>query len=264
MEHFKKLFEINVNGKLDKKKDNTGKELSYLSWAWAWAETKKAYPEATYSIKKFNNFPYLHDEETGYMVFTEVTIENMTYEMWLPVMNGSNKAMKNKPYKYTTKYGEKVVESATMFEINKAIMRCLVKNLAMFGLGLYIYSGEDLPEEEQEENKKTQSTPKKSSTPVKQSLPITTATTEGKEQDYSQEDKEKQKRSELGKLIIARVGMKEAKNELEKITSFVNSEGKTIKGVKELTDLKGKRLIVTLENYKKEQKISSEDQNLFV
>jgi len=66
--------------------------------------------------------------------------------MWLPVMDGANKAMKATAYTYTTKYGEKNVEAATMFDINKTIMRCLTKNLAMFGLGLYIYAGEDLPE----------------------------------------------------------------------------------------------------------------------
>ena len=49
-------------------------------------------------------------------------------------------------YEYDTKYGKKTVKSFTMFDVNKTIMRCLVKNLAMFGLGLYIYSGEDLPE----------------------------------------------------------------------------------------------------------------------
>ena len=79
-------------------------------------------------------------------MFTKVTINGITKEMWLPVMDSKNKAMKKEPYTYTTKYGEKTVESATMFEINKTIMRCLVKNLAMFGLGLYIYAGEDLPE----------------------------------------------------------------------------------------------------------------------
>jgi hypothetical protein len=60
-------------------------------------------------------------------------------------MDGKNKAMKREPYKYTTKYGEKTVDAFSMYDVNKTLMRCLVKNLAMFGLGLYIYSGEDLP-----------------------------------------------------------------------------------------------------------------------
>ena len=149
MEHFDKLYGINVNGHTEEKNG-----LTYLSWAWAWAEIKRVYPDATYTIKKFeNSLPYVYDEKVGYMVFTEVTIEGLTHEMWLPVMDGANKAMKSEPYTYKTKYGEKTVEAATMFDINKTIMRCLVKNLAMFGLGMYIYAGEDLPEVVVEEKK---------------------------------------------------------------------------------------------------------------
>lgn len=144
MNTFETLNNINVN---EHKEEKNG--LSYLSWVWAWAEVKKHYPDAVYTIEKFNGLPYVYDELTGYMVYTEVTIEGITHEMWLPVMDGANKAMKAKPYTYKTKYGEKTVEAATMFDVNKTIMRCLVKNLAMFGLGLYIYAGEDLPEVEQ-------------------------------------------------------------------------------------------------------------------
>ena len=138
---------INVNDHTEQKKTNTGASLTYLSWAWAWAEVKKAYPDANYEIEKFNGIPYVYDQLTGFMVYTKVTIDGVTHEMWLPVMDGNNKAMKAEPYQYTTKSGTKTVAAATMFDVNKAIMRCLVKNLAMFGLGLYIYSGEDLPEE---------------------------------------------------------------------------------------------------------------------
>lgn len=146
--------------------------LTYLSWAHAWKEVKKRAPEANYEIvKNENGLPYFHDPATGYMVYTRVTIEGITHEMWLPVMDGANKAMKAEPYTYRVKnknfryakrdadgvyrdrYGneqpefvENRVEAATMFDVNKAIMRCLTKNLAMFGLGLYIYAGEDLPE----------------------------------------------------------------------------------------------------------------------
>ena len=141
---FENLNNANVNGHTEEKNG-----LTYLSWAWAWAEVKKAYPDANYAIEKFNGLPYVYDENTGYMVYTTVTIEGITHEMWLPVMDGANKAMKAKPYEYQTRYGKKTCEAATMFDVNKAIMRCLVKNLAMFGLGLYIYAGEDLPESEQ-------------------------------------------------------------------------------------------------------------------
>jgi len=142
---FKKLNAINVNDKVEQK-SNGSVNLSYLSWAWAWGELVKVYPDAVYEIERFEGKPYFYDENLGYMVFTKLTIENITHEMWLPVMDGSNKAMKKDSYKYTTKYGEKTVEPASMFDINKTIMRCLVKNIAMFGLGLYIYAGEDLPE----------------------------------------------------------------------------------------------------------------------
>lgn len=139
---FEKLYEINVNDKTEKKEG-----LTYLSWAWAWAEFKKVHPDATYEVKKFEGgIPYAYDENTGYMVYTSVTVDDLTHEMWLPVMDSHNKAMKNKPYEVKTKYSSFTVKPATMFDINKAIMRCLTKNLAMFGLGLYIYAGEDLPE----------------------------------------------------------------------------------------------------------------------
>ena len=153
---FEDLNVLNINGHTEKKKVE-GKELTYLSWPWAWAEVKKRYPDAHYTIwKNAEGLPYTEDPQTGYMVYTSVTIDGVTHEMWLPVMNGANRAMKRAPYEYTTKFGNKRVEAATMMDINKTIMRCLVKNLAMFGLGLYIYAGEDLPEVEQEEQKQNQ------------------------------------------------------------------------------------------------------------
>lgn len=149
---FEDLLKISVNEHTENKNG-----LTYLSWTWAISEIKKQCPDFKYEILKFeNNLPYVYDENTGYMVFTKVTINGETNEMWLPVMDGNNKAMLNQPYTYQVKkyidgqftgeYIEKTVEKATMFDINKTIMRCLVKNIAMFGLGLYIYSGEDLPE----------------------------------------------------------------------------------------------------------------------
>ena len=147
MEQTKSTFDvlsaINVNDKVEKKSN-----LTYLSWAWAWSETKKAFPNATYSVIEdpITQKPYFYDENLGYMVMTQVVINNEMLEMWLPVMDGANKSMLAKSYTYSTRYGEKTVEPASMFDINKTLMRCLVKNLAMFGLGIYIYAGEDLPE----------------------------------------------------------------------------------------------------------------------
>lgn len=142
---FERLSAINVNEHVEKK-DN----LTYLSWAWAWSMTKKECPDASYQILEVE-----YDEDLGFMCHTNVTIEGSTLGMWLPVMDGKNKSMKKKSYTYSTKYGEKTVESATSFDINKTLMRCLVKNLAMFGLGIYIYAGEDLPESEAQVAKAT-------------------------------------------------------------------------------------------------------------
>jgi len=136
MTTFEKLSAINVNKHVEKKKD-----LTYLSWAWAWSEVKKACPDATYKIGETE-----YDDALGFMCHTTVTIEGETLEMWLPVMDGANKSMLKRSYTYSTRYGDKQVEAATTFDINKTIMRCLVKNLAMFGMGIYIYAGEDLPE----------------------------------------------------------------------------------------------------------------------
>ena len=145
------LNAVNVNEHTETK--DTGKvKLTYLSWAWAWSEVKKRFPNASYEIIKFDGLPYVYDDRTGFMVYTTVTIDGITHEMWLPVMDGQNRAMMAQPYQITTSYGKTItVQPATMFDVNKAIMRCLTKNLAMFGLGLYIYAGEDLPETSDEE-----------------------------------------------------------------------------------------------------------------
>lgn len=145
---FQQLYTLNLNDKVENKNG-----LTYLSWANAWAAFKMVYPNATYRIIKNpqTNLPYFADE-TGIMVYTEITADHQTYEMWLPVMDASNKAMKLKAYTYQVwdktnrKYVDRKVEAATMFDINKTVMRCLVKNLAMLGLGLYIFAGEDMPE----------------------------------------------------------------------------------------------------------------------
>lgn len=131
---FEELLSLNLNDKTDKK----GK-YTYLSWAFAVEEMTKAYPNWDYEIITFNNLPYQYDEKIGYMVWTSITVDDKTKKMWLPVMDFQNKAKKN----------------ADMMDINKTIMRCLVKNMAMFGLGLYIYAGEDLPSESDDSNNKT-------------------------------------------------------------------------------------------------------------
>jgi len=151
MKTFNEIRAINVNEHTEKKDG-----LTYLSWAWAWDTFKQACPNATYEILKSPaGLPYF-ESPAGAMVYTKVTANNETHEMWLPVMDGKNKAMRAEPYTYsvrdwkTKQQVEKTVDAYSMFDINKTLMRCLVKNLAMFGLGLYIYSGDDLPETEPE------------------------------------------------------------------------------------------------------------------
>ena len=129
---FERLLQLNVNDKTEKK----GK-FTYLSWALAWIEFVKVYPAATYEIvKNTNGLPYFADENGG-MVYTKVKAGNLMHEMWLPIMDMQNKS-------------KKVFD---MMDVNKTVMRCLVKNLAMFGLGTYIYAGEDLPEGEEQQVK---------------------------------------------------------------------------------------------------------------
>ena len=138
MNKINELLNMNVNEYTEKKNG-----LTYLSWSHAWGNFIKVYPDATYKIIKdeLNNC-YWGNNENGYMVYTEVTAGGITHEMWLPVMDFRNKSML-KP---------------TTFDINKAVMRCLTKNLAMFGLGLYIYAGEDLPEDNTEPTQQEKTT----------------------------------------------------------------------------------------------------------
>ena len=145
---FNALSNLDLSDKCEKRES-----LTYLSWANAWSEFKSAYPSATYRIlKNEEGLPYFSDPNLGIMVFTEVTVDDVTHQMWLPVMDSKNKAMKLTPYTYQVwdnykkSFVEKTVQAASMFDINKTLMRCLVKNLAMFGLGLYIFQGDDLPE----------------------------------------------------------------------------------------------------------------------
>jgi len=142
---FNELYQVNVNELTEEKNG-----LTYLSWAYAIAEICKRYNQTfDYEIKKFGEkqLPYVYDEGIGFMVFTSVTLNGKTRECWLPVMDSSNRAMLKEPYVIKTSSGKEIhIASATMFDVNKTIMRCLTKNLAIFGLGLYLYAGEDVPE----------------------------------------------------------------------------------------------------------------------
>jgi len=129
---FETLNAINVNDKTEKKGN-----LTYLSWAWAWGEIKKAYPEATYTIyeRETQHGPvnYFTDGTTCW-VKTGMTINGLEHIEMLPVMDFSNRSVP--------------LLKLTSTDVNKAIQRSLTKAAARHGLGLYIYAGEDLPEEE--------------------------------------------------------------------------------------------------------------------
>ena len=124
-ELIEKLLAKNVNEHLEKKNG-----LSYLSWAWAWAEALKADSSATYKIEMFDGKCFMDINGTA-MVFVTVTMFGKPMTCQLPVMDYRNKA----------------IPKPDAFAVNTAIMRCMTKALALHGLGLYIYAGEDLPEE---------------------------------------------------------------------------------------------------------------------
>lgn len=129
---FARLNGVNVNGHTEEKNG-----LTYLSWAWAWAEVKKLYPSATYTIyereTEFGPVNYFTDGKTCW-VKTGVTIEGLEHIEDLPVMDFKNRSI--------------LLDNVTSMDVNKAIQRSLTKACARHGLGLYIYAGEDLPEAE--------------------------------------------------------------------------------------------------------------------
>jgi len=120
------LLSKNVNEHTEKKGS-----LTYLSWAWAWAEALKSDPDATYKIEMFDGKCFMDINGTA-MVFVTVTMFGKPMTCQLPVMDFRNKAIIN----------------PDAFAVNTAIMRCMTKALSLHGLGLYIYAGEDLPEGE--------------------------------------------------------------------------------------------------------------------
>ena len=126
---FEVLNAINVNEHTEKKNN-----LTYLSWAWAWAEVKKHYPDALYTIYENKDGLNYHTDGRTCWVKTGVTINGLEHIEYLPVMDFRNASIS--------------YDKVTSFDVNKAIQRSLTKAVARHGLGLYIYAGEDLPEEE--------------------------------------------------------------------------------------------------------------------
>ena len=129
LEH--ELLKVNVSKFTEKKQG-----LTYLSWSHAWAHALRADPAANFHVHTFEGKPYMNVNGTG-MVWVGVTMGGITRTCWLPIMDHRNKVMAD----------------PDAFQVNTAIMRCLTKCLGMFGLGLNIYAGEDLPLEFDDEEK---------------------------------------------------------------------------------------------------------------
>lgn len=127
--YFNTLNSINVNGKTEQKNG-----LTYLSWAWAWGEVKKLFPDATYTIYENKDGWNYHTDGKTCWVKTGVTVNGIEHIEYLPVMDYKNRSIP--------------ADAVTSFDVNKAIQRSLTKAVARHGLGLYIYAGEDLPEAE--------------------------------------------------------------------------------------------------------------------
>lgn len=153
-DRFNALASINVE-----KFTESRSGFTYLSWSSAWNLFKRECPSATYKVVEnpATGGLYFSDPAFGIMVRTSMTVGDEKHEMWLSVMDGANRALKMESYTYevnewengrkTGNMIEKTCPAATMTDINKAIMRCLVKNMAMFGLALDIYNKGDLPDD---------------------------------------------------------------------------------------------------------------------
>lgn len=126
--YFKTLNQINVNNKTEKKGN-----LTYLSWVFAWGEIKKLFPDATYTIYENDLGWNYHTDNNTCWVKTGVTINGIEHIEYLPVMDYKNKSIP--------------ASNVTSFDVNKAIQRSITKACARHGLGLYIFAGEDLPEQ---------------------------------------------------------------------------------------------------------------------
>lgn len=144
---FETLYAINVNDH----KEPKGK-LTYLSWVWAWAEVKKRYPDASYKVYENDMGWNYHTDGRTAWVKTGVTINGQEHIEYLPIMDYKNNSI--------------ALEKVTSFDVNTAIQRSITKACARHGLGLYIYAGEDLPEDERPEEKKADKAKEKADVPV--------------------------------------------------------------------------------------------------
>ena len=122
--YFAKLNQINVSQHIERKGN-----FAYLSWPYAVAQLRQADPTATWEVRRFDGLPFLKTD-CGFFVEVEVTVNGVRLSQIHPVLDARNKP----------------IEAPNAFEINSSIQRCLVKAIALHGLGLYVFAGEDFPE----------------------------------------------------------------------------------------------------------------------
>ena len=121
-------------------------QLTYASWAEAWSHLKELHPNSNYTIHEQNGMPYFCDN-TGAFVKVSVEVLGLTHTVFLPVMDYNNNPMKKEPYSIKNKASTQEVKAIDTFAINKNIQRAFTKAIAMHGIGLYVFKGEDYPEE---------------------------------------------------------------------------------------------------------------------
>lgn len=126
--YFSELNALDVSGHIEQKN-----RLNYLSWSWAWGELKKLHPDAVYTVYENEQGWNYHTDGRTCWVKTGVTVDGLEHIEYLPIMDYKNKSIE--------------LNAVTSMDVNKAIQRSITKEIARHGLGLYIYAGEDLPEE---------------------------------------------------------------------------------------------------------------------
>lgn len=182
--YFKELNSINVNEHTESKNG-----LTYLSWAWAWGELKKRFPDAFYTVyENADGWNYFTDNQTCW-VKTGVTVCGIEHIEYLPIMDFKNRSIP--------------LGSVTSFDVNKAIQRSLTKAVARHGLGLYIYAGEDIPDESDGTAEPVKKAPAKKAAPKAEAAPV---------QEVNYRDELRKIVAKYGldaKAIVAKCGLKE-------------------------------------------------------
>jgi hypothetical protein len=181
--YFVLLNNLDCSGKIEKKNG-----MNYLSWAFAWGELKKLFPSAIYTVYENKDGYNYHTDGKTCWVKTGVTIEGIEHIEYLPVMDLRNKSI--------------LYSAVTSFDVNKSIQRSLTKAVARHGLGLYIYAGEDLPEEEKPQVKPKLPTPQQDPlliTPEQRKLMFATANSD--EAKYKYTSTKEIKKSDFDKIL---------------------------------------------------------------